>query len=315
MAQANHKSYKVICIMGPTASGKTNLAIELFCRVASMLISVDSAQVYRGLNIGAGKPSPKILDKVPHALINVVEPSQVYNAHQFCEDAKEIIKRANQEGQIPILVGGTMLYYRALLQGLSELPGANLLIREQLVQDLCVHGLSFLYEKLQFVDPVISQRIKPNDSQRIQRALEVFYSSGKPLSVWQSEHKLSKTELNALCIGLLPEDHERPRLHQQITTRFLKMMDQGLVEEVKNLLEDPKNSSELPAFKSVGYRQVVDYLIGTYDFQEMQEKAIIATRQLAKRQLTWLRSWPNLLRFNCFDSQLLKKVYKTICKF
>ncbi len=282
----------VIFLMGPTASGKTDLAVELFKRKNCELISVDSALVYKGLDIGTAKPTPEELIEAPHHLIDICSPSEPYSASQFCIDARKLIDDILARGKTPVLVGGTMLYFKALRDGLADLPEADQQIREQIANEAEIEGWPFMHERLKAIDSVAAERIKPKDSQRIQRALEVYMISGKTLTTFfqeQAKHSLAYPILN---IAIAPSDRET--LQARIATRFANMLDKGFVEEVKSLYKNNELSSELPAMRSVGYRQVYQFLSGEFDFATMQEKSIIATRQLAKRQMTWLRSWPDI---------------------
>lgn len=282
----------VIFLMGPTASGKTELAIELHQKMACELISVDSALVYQGLDIGTAKPSANELAVAPHHLIDICSPEQPYSASQFYQDASKIIADTLDKGKIPVLVGGTMLYFKALRDGLADLPKADPVIRQQLAEEASQQGEIFMHQKLAAIDPESAERIKPADSQRLQRALEVHMISGKTLSQHFKEQDKKPLNFPVLNIAIAPDD--RQLLRQRIAQRFELMLQQGFVEEVEVLYQKKKLSVDLPAMKSVGYRQVCQYLSGEIDYQTMQQKAITASRQLAKRQMTWLRSWPEL---------------------
>lgn len=275
----------VICCMGPTASGKTALAIELCQHYPVEIISVDSAMIYRGMNIGTAKPTPEELQQVPHHLIDIIDPIEAYSAAQFCEDALRWITDIQGRGKIPLLVGGTMMYFNALQNGMSQLPEANQALRRKLSQQ----NLSELYLQLQEVDPATAARLSENDTQRISRALEVYLLSGIPMSELLTAKRQPKP-YTFLNIILFPE--ERSWLHERIATRFDQMLKQGFIEEVAQLLISMPLHDQLPAMRCVGYRQVLEYLNGLYDLQTLREKGIAATRQLAKRQLTWLRHWP-----------------------
>lgn len=280
----------IICLMGPTAAGKTALAVQLVQYFPCEIVSVDSAMVYRGMDIGTAKPDAATLKIAPHHLIDLVDPAVAYSAGQFRTDALRVIAEIRAREHIPLLVGGTMLYFRALQQGLADLPAANPDLRQQLKKIAEEGGWPVLHAKLMQVDPVAASRIAANDAQRIQRALEVYQVTGKPISEWQKDDKNPFTEERMINIGLMPSN--RAILHERIVLRFDEMLRAGLVEEVKKLYERGDLSPDLPALRSVGYRQVWEYLAGHYSYNEMREKAIIATRQLAKRQMTWLRSWP-----------------------
>lgn len=280
----------VFCLMGPTASGKTQLALTWIEKYPFEIISVDSALVYRGMDIGTAKPDQETLARVPHHLINLLEPNQAYSAADFCRDATIAIHESFQKGKIPLLVGGTMLYYSALQKGLSDLPESNPDIRHQLQQTLNQQGLEYLYKWLQQVDPIAAMKINQHDKQRIQRALEVFELTGKPLS--QLQHRTHNPEFNFVNLGILPPD--RAVLHERIAVRFKQMLVEGFIDEVTALRARGDLTLDHPSMRAVGYRQVWEYLDGKLTYDEMVEKGIAATRQLAKRQLTWLRHWDGL---------------------
>lgn len=302
---------KVICLMGPTACGKTDLAIRLSQKIQADIISVDSAMVYREMDIGTAKPSDSELKIAPHRLINVCDPSEIYSAGQFCTDALREINTIFSHHRTPLLVGGTMLYFHKLLFGLAELPTADAALREKLSKETEKIGLKAMHEKLQAIDPVAAQKIKPQDPQRIQRALEVFYITGKPISQLQQEQQPSLlADYNVISIALIPKD--RAWLHDRIAKRFENMLDAGFIEEVRGLYQRGDIAPDMPSMRIVGYRQVWEYLDGKIDFETMKQKAIAATRQLAKRQMTWLRSWENLIVFDPQDSKLFEKVCEAI---
>ncbi|MEN9449838.1 MAG: tRNA dimethylallyltransferase [Pseudomonadota bacterium] len=298
--------------MGPTASGKTDLAIDLLSYLKFEIISVDSAMIYRGMDIGTAKPSPLILKQAPHRLIDTHDPSEVYSAAEFRVDAIHAIEEIINKGHIPLLVGGTMLYFHVLQQGIATLPAANPLIREQLKKDLNDLGLNKLHERLSVIDPTAAQRIHPNDPQRILRALEVAQISGKTLTELQLTPTLTPLPYLFINIALLPDD--RNRLHKAIATRFQTMLDLGFVEEVEKLFKRGDLDANSPAIRTVGYRQIWNYLLNNISYTEMQELAIIATRQLAKRQLTWLRSWSELKLLVSNDKENVKKLVELIKK-
>lgn len=276
-----------VFLMGPTASGKTGLAIELCERFGLEIISVDSALVYRGLDIGAAKPDPQTLEKAPHRLIDIRDPSDSYSAANFREDALQEMESITSAGKVPLLVGGTMLYFRALEHGLSELPAADPEIRGQLEQQAAEIGWPAMHEILKQKDPQAAARIHPNDPQRIQRALEVIAISGRPMSEMQG--KTAGMALNYRLYKIIISPEPRSVLHQRIEQRFDLMIEAGFIDELKSLYQRPDLNADLPAMRAVGYRQGWGWLDGQYGFEEMREKAIAATRQLAKRQLTWLR--------------------------
>jgi tRNA dimethylallyltransferase len=291
-----------IFLMGPTAAGKTDLAIELTKVLPCELISVDSALVYRGMDIGTAKPSKALLDKYPHRLIDILDPSQSYSAADFRTDALQAMAEITSRGKIPLLVGGTMLYFKALLEGLAEMPAADPDIRAQIEAQAASHGWQALHDELASIDPVSAARIHPNDPQRLVRALEVFRVSG----ISMTAHRQQQTEQSAQAsasgrhqlpytvanLAIAPTD--RKVLHDRIAVRFRQMLDEGFVEEVVALRSRGDLHSNLPSIRAVGYRQVWDHLDGRLTRDEMQERGIIATRQLAKRQFTWLRSWQDL---------------------
>ncbi|CAN5244548.1 tRNA (adenosine(37)-N6)-dimethylallyltransferase MiaA [soil metagenome] len=300
----------IICLMGPTAAGKTALALQLANELPCEIISVDSAMIYRGMDIGTGKPDTDTLKKFPHHLIDICDAAESYSAARFCNDAVATINEIISRGKIPLLVGGTMLYFRALLTGLSILPTADTAIRADLQAQLQQYGSIYLHEKLQAFDPHAAERIHRNDPQRILRAMEVYYQSGKTLSEWHSQGAESLLQHSTLHIAIAPQ--ERSLLHQRISDRFHAMLAQGLVEEVRALYNRNDLHKDLPSMRAVGYRQIWQYLEGELDYNAMQERSIIATRQLAKRQLTWLRSWPNLHWFDSEDVNLTAKVSSLI---
>ncbi len=289
-------------IIGPTASGKTGLAIKLMKHFPIELISVDSALVYKDMDIGTAKPSPEELKVAPHRLISFLDPSQPYSAADFRNDALREMQEITARGKIPVLVGGTMLYYRALENGLAKLPTADQKIRKKLDNEAKEHGWDALHQRLTKVDPIAGERIHPNDQQRIQRALEVYEITGKPLTTLQKEAKMDALPYRLMKIALIPESREWIR--ELAKTRFEQMLEQGFIEEVKSLYARDDLNADLPAIRAVGYRQVWDYLEGKLDKDEMQERAIIATRQLAKRQMTWMRSEANVTRYDAKDYDL-----------
>ena len=276
-----------IFIMGPTASGKTDLAIECVKQLPCDIVSVDSALVYKDMDIGTAKPDADTLLQAPHRLINLIDPAEAYSAAQFREDALREMADIVSQGRIPLLVGGTMLYYKALQEGLSALPSANPEVREKLEAMARDQGWEYMHQKLAEIDPESAQRIHPNDPQRIQRALEVYEITGKSLTEFWQQQKSQKLPYNLIKIALVPDDREQ--LRQRIALRFHKMLELGFIDEVIQLKSRGDLNLELPSMRCVGYRQVWEYLENKTDFEEMVEKGIIATRQLAKRQMTWLR--------------------------
>ncbi|MDO4429776.1 MAG: tRNA (adenosine(37)-N6)-dimethylallyltransferase MiaA [Lonepinella koalarum] len=277
-----------IFLMGPTASGKTDLAIRLRQTLPVEVISVDSALIYKGMDIGTAKPNAAELALAPHRLIDILDPAESYSAMNFRDDALREMAEITAQGKIPLLVGGTMLYYKALLEGLSPLPNADEKVRSEIEQKAEMQGWRVLHQELAKVDPVSAQRINPNDSQRIGRALEVFYLTGKTLTELTAQ-KGEPLPYHILQFAIAPED--RHILHQRIELRFQKMMAQGFLEEVKALYARPDLHLNLPSIRCVGYRQMWEHLQGDYPLEEAVYRGICATRQLAKRQLTWLRGW------------------------
>ena len=291
-----------IFLMGPTAAGKTDLAIELTKVLPCELISVDSALVYRGMDIGTAKPSKALLAEYPHQLIDILDPAQSYSAADFRRDALQAMAEISARGNIPLLVGGTMLYFKALLEGLADMPAADAQVRESLEADAQRLGWQALHERLAAVDPVSAARIHPNDPQRLIRALEVFLVSGASMTEHRARQIAQSTDVGASGSGQLPytvanlaiAPTDRRVLHDRIALRFGQMLEQGFVDEVKALHDRGDLHASLPSIRAVGYRQVWDHLDGKLTATEMQERGVIATRQLAKRQFTWLRSWADL---------------------
>lgn len=286
--QNGSSSKQAIFLAGPTASGKTALAVELAKTGRFEIISVDSALVYHGMDIGTAKPDKETLKIAPHRLIDICEPTEAYSAARFRDDALATMDEIHTAGKIPLLVGGTMLYFRALQYGLSRLPESDPLIRERLEKELNENGSQYLHQKLAEVDPEIVKRIHQNDPQRIMRALEVFKISGKPLSEMQASTGEQVIDYDLKKFVVAPASREI--LHERIALRFHQMMEQGFEEEVRELMKIPGMHADLPSMRSVGYRQMLMYFDGSYDRDEMIERGIIATRQLAKRQYTWLRA-------------------------
>lgn len=288
-----------VFLMGPTATGKTDLALALCDRLPLEIISVDSALVYRGMDIGTAKPTPELRKRYPHHLVDILDPVESYSAAAFCRDALSTMAGIHARGRVPLLVGGTMLYYRALQRGLAVLPKAQPELRRQLEQRRQEQGLASLHQELQQLDPVAAERIHPNDPQRILRALEVVLATGKPMSDLWALQADSTLPYRVLKFALWPG--ERALLHERIARRFNSMLAGGFVEEVDTLKKRGDLREELPSMRAVGYRQVWQYLDGRLDYDEMIERGVIATRQLAKRQLTWLRAEPDLVLLNMLN--------------
>ncbi|HCY38592.1 MAG TPA: tRNA (adenosine(37)-N6)-dimethylallyltransferase MiaA [Neisseriales bacterium] len=281
---------KAIFLMGPTAVGKTELALRLGVDYPIEIISVDSALIYRDLNIGSAKPTAEEMARVPHHLIDILSPLDNYSVADFLRACNQEIIAINQRGNLPILVGGTMMYYNALINGISQLPEADLSLREQLTLEFRQVGNLAMHQRLVELDPICAAKIEANDIQRVQRALEVCILTGKPMSLAQQEHKLpGLTNCNYLPLAIIPTNREL--LHQRINLRFEQMLQQGFINEVVQLqLKYPNLSAEHNSMRCVGYRQVWDYLAVTIDLTQLREQGMAATRQLAKRQITWLRS-------------------------
>ncbi|CAG7856288.1 tRNA dimethylallyltransferase [biofilm metagenome] len=296
--------------MGPTASGKSALAVQLAQQLNGEIISVDSALVYRGMDIGTAKPSLIERQGIPHHLIDILDPSESYSTGQFKSQALALIAEITERGHLPLLVGGTMLYFNALSGGLAELPEANAEIRARLDEELIRLGKEALHNRLAVIDPLAAARIHPNDPQRIQRALEVFEITGKPLSAYFNEVQKTAIPYRPIKIIIAPE--ERQTLHELIAKRFVAMINQGFIEEVEALYKRGDLSPKLPSIRAVGYRQVWSYLNGEYDKATLIEKGIAATRQLAKRQFTWLRRETEAFSFASGCPDLLNSVLTTL---
>ena len=290
-----------IFLMGPTAAGKTALAVSLLERFPLEIISVDSALVYRGMDIGTAKPDAATLARAPHHLLDIRDPAEAYSAAAFCADARRLMADIAARGKVPLLVGGTMLYFRALLQGLDDLPRADPALRQQLEAAAAARGWPELHAELAKVDPLTAARLAPNDSQRIGRALEVFRLSGAPMSALLDKPRTA-LPYRVLQLALIPSD--RAALHRRIAARFDAMLAAGLLDEVETLRRSDALSADLPAMRAVGYRQAWAYLDGAIDLAALREQGIAATRQLAKRQLTWLRSWPDAVELDCLADDL-----------
>lgn len=287
-----------IFIMGPTAAGKTDLALELAKRHPVEIISVDSALVYRGMDIGTAKPSAATLAAFPHHLVDILDPTEPYSAGSFRDDALTLMADITARGKIPLLVGGTMLYFKALQQGMAELPSADPAIRAKLDAESSEHGLAYLHQRLSEIDPVAAERIHKNDPQRLQRALEVYEITGKSLTELTAEQSYS---LPYTVTKLIIAPFDRAVLHKRIESRYRSMVADGFVEEVRALFEREDCHPQLPSIRAVGYRQAWSYLAGEYDEATFIYKAIVATRQMAKRQITWLRAQQDGVWFESGD--------------
>ena len=310
MQHSEHKPLAIF-LMGPTASGKTDLAIKLRQQLPVEVISVDSALIYRGMDIGTAKPSKAELALAPHRLIDICDPAESYSAANFRTDALREMQEISAQGKIPLLVGGTMLYYKALLEGLSPLPSADEKVRSEIEAKAALIGWGGLHQELSKIDPISAQRINPNDSQRINRALEVFYLTGKTLTELTAQ-KGEALPYDILQFAIAPE--QREVLHLRIEQRFHKMIELGFQQEVEKLYRRPDLNENLPSIRCVGYRQMWEYLRGDYDHDEMVFRAICATRQLAKRQITWLRGWTSPIQWldSLQPAQALEKVLTSV---
>ena len=282
-----------IFLLGPTASGKSDLAMKLTSHLPVELVSVDSALVYRDMNIGTAKPDAEILRQYPHHLVDIRNPDEVYSAADFRSEVLTLMSAISERGNIPLLVGGTMLYFKVLIEGIASMPAADSAIREKIVREAETGGWQKVHQRLAEVDPESAARIHPNDPQRLQRALEIWELTGESMTqLHKKQQDLVSLPFSVCQLAIIPSD--RADLHRIIAARFEQMIKDGFIEEVEHLREKYDLNAELPSIKSVGYRQVWQYLEGEVDRKAMQERAIIATRQLAKRQFTWLRGWSNL---------------------
>lgn len=303
-----------IFVMGPTASGKTGLAVELVQRFPLEIISVDSALVYRGMDIGTAKPDAATLAQAPHYLIDIIEPTEAYSAAQFRADALRLMEEITARGKVPLLVGGTMLYFKALQGGLSDMPEADAAIRERLEDEAAEKGWPALHARLSDVDPETAARLEKTDAQRIQRALEVYEISGQPMSVLHKQSAGAALPYELLKLALVPS--ERSVLHERIAVRFKSMLEQGLVEEVHRLRQQyPELTAASPSMRCVGYRQAWQYLDAEFNLPELVEKGIAATRQLAKRQLTWLRAMDDTVKLDCLNLDLETEINMIINQY
>ena len=296
-------------LTGPTGTGKSDIALRLAREFPIEIVSVDSAQVYRGLDIGSAKPDTATRAAVPHHLLDLVEPTENYSAGQFFRDCSRAVEDIESRGRVPLLVGGTMLYLRALIGGLAQLPEASEAIRARLDAEAARGGWPALHARLAAVDAQAAARIHQNDSQRIQRALEVYELSGEPISALQARTR-SPLARDFRVVALIPED--RSRLHEALARRFEQMMAAGLLDEVRQLRARPDLTDSHPAVRAVGYRQLWSHLAGGYPLETAVSRAIAATRQLAKRQMTWLRSMPNIHSFDPYDAQSFVGVRETL---
>jgi tRNA dimethylallyltransferase len=305
---------KAIFLMGPTASGKTGAAVALMGQLPVEIISVDSALVYRDMNIGTAKPDAATLAIAPHHLLDIIDPTSAYSAANFHRDALQLMADITARGNIPLLVGGTMLYFKALQEGLSGLPEANAAVRAQLDIEAATLGWPVMHQRLAQIDPLTAARLEPNDSQRIQRALEVFAISGETMSSLFAQQTSAALPYDLLKLALVPA--ERSVLHERIALRFEQMLAAGFLDEVRALtVKYPTLTAESTAMRCVGYRQALEHLHGDYDLATLRDRGIFATRQLAKRQLTWLRGMDDTLELDCLHAALHKQVQRAISQF
>jgi len=299
-----------IFLMGPTASGKTALALELVDNYPCEIISVDSALVYKTMDIGTAKPDAAMQQRAPHRLIDLIDPADSYSAANFRDDALREMADISAAGKVPLLVGGTMMYFKFLRDGAADLPKADDAVRERLLAEAQQYGWPHMHQQLAKVDPQSAARLKPMDSQRIQRALEVYEVSGKTLSQHWAEQNHQPLPYHVVNLAVCPP--ERKQLHERIALRFRQMLEQGFIDEVKALYQRGDLDPSMPSIRAVGYRQAWDFLEGVTSYEEMTERGIIATRQLAKRQITWLRSWPDLHWLDTNDPKLLQSALKIL---
>ena len=302
----------IACLLGPTASGKTAAALACAERLAVEIVSVDSALVYRGMDIGTAKPTPAERASVPHHLIDIVDPAASYSAAEFRTDALRLIGEIRARGRMPLLVGGTMLYYRALAHGIDDLPAADADIRAELEADAARAGWPALHARLAAVDPATAARLAPNDAQRIQRALEIFLVSGQPMSALLASAALSREASPYRFVPIALEPSDRGALHERIARRFDAMLAAGFVEEVEALRARGDLDPSMPSMRCVGYRQAWEYLDGAIDAATLRDKGIFATRQLCKRQLTWLRAMPERIVIDCCAASATRDAVEAI---
>ncbi|MCO4759783.1 MAG: tRNA (adenosine(37)-N6)-dimethylallyltransferase MiaA [Oceanospirillaceae bacterium] len=300
----------IVFLMGPTASGKTALAMDLYDHLPCEIVSVDSAMIYRDMNIGTAKPDAEMLARYPHRLIDLRDPVQAYSAAEFRADALTEIARIHEAGKIPLLTGGTMLYFHALLNGLATLPEADPDVRQRIEAEAEEKGWSAIHARLAEVDPQSAERLNPNDSQRLQRALEVYEITGRSMTEHWAEQQAQRLDSPVVSLSVMPP--ERSVLHERIAQRFQIMLEQGFEEEVRALWERGDLDLSMPSVRCVGYRQMWEYFSGQWDYETMQFKGVVATRQLAKRQITWLRSWENLNWLDTNDRDITSKALKLI---
>jgi len=304
---------QLLCLAGPTASGKSAAARAIAERWPVEIINVDSATVYRGMDIGTAKPDATERAQVRHHLLDILDPAESYSAAAFRRDALQCVKEIRERGHIPLLAGGTMLYFKALREGLHDLPSADKAVREDLEQRAAISGWPSMHQALASIDPVTASRLAPNDSQRIQRALEIWTITGKPMSALLGQTNAADPPVPTVTLSLEPSD--RTVLHQRIASRFDAMLERGLVDEVRSLMEREDLHPGLPSIRCVGYRQIWSMLAGECSLPEARDQAIFATRQLAKRQITWLRSLPEREAFDCLASESVNQIIDRVALY
>jgi tRNA dimethylallyltransferase len=302
-----------IFLMGPTASGKTGVAVDLAQRLPVELISVDSALVFRDMNIGTAKPDAATLARAPHHLIDIIDPTEAYSAAAFRRDALRLMQDITQRGKIPLLVGGTMLYFKALREGLSDLPQSNPEVRAALDAEIAQHGIEHLHRQLAEIDAGTAARLHPSDTQRIQRAMEIYRITGTPMSALIGQQESAELPFRIIPIALVPSD--RAQLHARIATRFNTMLEHGLLEELRMLREKYPLDQNMTSMRCVGYRQAWQFMEGAINEEQLLETGLAATRQLAKRQLTWLRSMPDNIELDCLVPDLERMVLDKLREF
>ena len=303
---------KAVMLLGPTASGKTALGVRLAHAFNAEIISIDSALVYRGMDIGTAKPTKEEQEGIPHHLIDIRDPFESYSAADFFKDCERLITEISARGKLALIVGGTMLYAKALKDGLNQMPSSDLAVRSEIEKKAQALGWPAMHEVLMKVDPFTARRLHPTDAQRISRALEVYRQTGQPISFYQNQRS-EGSEHTYLTLGLMPKD--RALLHERIEKRFLMMIKDGFLDEVKGLMADSHFDRNWPSMRAVGYRQAIDYLLGEIDYDRFVLSGVAATRQLAKRQITWMRSMTDLVSIEPFEDDPYEKAYGLVSDF